>query len=329
MPELVIERLAILDEARAAGASGARVRALRAAGEALGERLRTAAIARVEVLALDRVPCRRATVLDGATSGGGWGALERRMLFVEVERGIERLRLVVDPVAPGSWRKTPWGSWLAEAHPRRARAAMQGARDVATALASIGVEPASIDLALFTHLRGQDLRALVGTARGDGLEGPRPSVLPNARWLVSATEWESAGIPHDLERAQLVRAVRERVAEARVEPFATDLAIGGAVAVVRSPGLTEGHASVLVNERGGVRVWSGHGVSPECWSPYHARLPGLRERVRELDLEAVPRGDAFSRGDALTWMALERAASDRDAVKPALHRIEPSQMLVR
>lgn len=326
----MIEPLADLDRARAVTPAGARVRELRTAGEALGERLRQGAIARVEVLALDRIPCRLATALDGASTGTlrAWGELERRMLFVELERGGERVRVVVDPVALGSWQRTPWGAWLAEAHPRRARAALEGARDVASALASVDVDPASIDIAVLTHLRGQDLRALIGTARGDALEEARPSVLPRARWVVSATEWASARVPHDLERAHLVRGSLERVAESRVEPFEHDLVIAGALAIVRTPGLTEGHASALVHDRGGVRVWSGHGVSAECWSPYHSRVAGLRERVRELDVEAVPRGDAFSRGDALTWMAFERAASDRDAAKPALHRIEPSHRLV-
>ncbi|AKF11020.1 hypothetical protein [Sandaracinus amylolyticus] len=322
----MIEALSELDAARASTPAGTRLRALRLAGEALAERLRDAApVRRVEVLALDRVPVRAELALDGALRAPvRWMELERRMLFLELESGA---RVVVDPVEPGSWSRTPWGTWLAEAHPRRARRALQQGRSAGAALASIGVEADTIDVAILTHLRGQDLRALIGTAHGDGVEGPRESMLPRARWIVSATELASAAVPDDLERAHLVRDVRARVAEDRIEAITRDVSLRGSVAVMHAPGLTEGQLGVAVHDARGVFVWSAQGVAVDCWSPYHARLPGLRERVRELDVEAIPRGDAWSRGEALISMALERAVADRRQDAPAMHRVVPSAAL--
>ncbi|UJR85570.1 hypothetical protein [Sandaracinus amylolyticus] len=322
----MIDTLTELDAARASVPAGARLRAMRLAGEALGERLRAAPPARrVEVLVLDRAPVRAEVALDGSLRAPvRWMELERRMLFLELASGA---RVVVDPVEPGAWARTPWGTWLADAHPRRSERALAHGRSVGAALASIGVEADTIDVAILTHLRGQDLRALVGTAHGDGMEGPRESVLPRARWIVSATELASAAVPDDLERAHLVRDVRARVAEARFEPLERDVVIDGSVAVVRAPGLTAGTLGVVVRDARGVFAWSAQAVAPDCWSPYHARLPGLRERVRELDLEAIPRGDAWSRGEALVSMALERAAADHRHDVPALHRVVPSSAL--
>lgn len=330
-----------LDAARAVTPSGARARALRYAGERLGDRLRAAPAARrIEVIAIERVPCALGVAFDGAVGArsagrdlgvgvgrdgpprpGGWIALERRMLFVEVELEGAPLRVLVDPIAPGAWERTPWGAHFVERYPRRARALRAGARGIEAGLASIGVAASDIEVAILTTLRDQDLRLTVGTARGDGIGGPRASVLPEAAWVVTRAEWESAHDPHEHERPRLVRDGMDRVDASRVRATETDLALGASAALIATPGLTAGHASFAVRGPDGMCVWSGHGVAPDAWAPYHGRYRGLRERVRALDHECVPRGDAACREAALTSMSVERAIADRSAISPAFSMI--------
>lgn len=324
-----ITALAAFDEARRVVPAGARARALRRAGERLGDRLRaSSAVRRVEVLSLERVPCAVDVAFDGALRAPlRWITLERRMLFVELELGGAVRRVLVDPVEPGAWRDTPWGAWFVEAHPRRAAALASRVRSIEGALATISVSAATIDLSIVTHLRGQDLRATIGTARGDGVEARRASVTPSARWIVPRTEWEGARDPHEHERPHLVREGLDRVDESRIAWMEGDLALGDSAALVATPGLTDGHATLFVRSASGVLAWSSHGVAPDAWSPYHARLPGLRARVRELGVECVPRGDAAARGDALTSMSLERAVTDARGDAPAFRQILPQQEL--
>lgn len=324
-----VETLCVLEEARRVQPAGARARALRRAGERLGDRLRSeGAIARrIEVLAIERVPCPASVAFDGALRVPiAWTTLERRMLFVEIEIGGATQRVVVDPVEPGAWMRTPWGAWFAETHPRRAKKMRR--RTLDAAIASIGIERASIDIAVVTHLRGQDLGATIGTSRGDGVAGPRASAFPRAAWIIGAFEWSSAIDPHDDERPHLVRGGMDRLDEARVTRIDRDLALGTGAALIRTPGLTPGHATFVARGPNGVLAWSSHGVAVDCWSPYHGRVPGLRARVRERDVECVTRSDVASRQDALTSMSLERAIVDRRRDQPAFHLVVPQQELV-
>jgi len=320
--------LASIAEARRALPPGARLRATRRAGERLGDRLREGAVARrVEVLAVDRVPCRVVDALDGgARTPRTWAWLERRALYLELTIDGTLQRVVVDPVARGSWRRTPWGAWFCEAHPRRAAALGEG-RSLGDALASIGVDAATIDLAILTQLRGVDVAALVGTARGDGVAPAGAGALPRARWIVPAGAWSAALDLDEVETPTFVRDAMERVDDARVEQVG-DRAIGTGAALIETPGWSAGSASLFVRSERGVIGWSSLGVALVAWSPYHARLPGLRERVRELDVESVPRGDAISRLDARLSMSLERAVVDRLADRPALHAMLPREQLV-
>jgi hypothetical protein len=323
--------LSDLDAARQLVGAGARALALRRAAQRVAERLCAAPRAlRLEVLELDRIPIGAHAALDGALAVTmRWLELSRRALYLELPRAREArpLRVLVDPVEPGAWQRTPWGARFAERRPRRTRALGRG-RSIERALGSIGVPSEAIDIVVVTHLRGQDLRRLVGTVRGDGLEGPHVGLFPRAIWFIPRLEWEDARAPHPHEVPHLVRGGLDRIDTARVVFFDRDVAIASSAALIRTPGLTTGHASLFVRGPEGVLAWTSSGVAVDCWSPYHARIPGLRARARELDAECVPRGDSASRLDALSSMAIERAIADRRADEPAFHQILPQQELV-
>lgn len=317
-----------IEAARRLEPSGARARAMVRAGDRLHERLREGAIARrLEVLAIDRAPCRIATAITGARARG-WAILERRALFLELDLEGQSRRVLVDPVARGSWRRTPWGAWWEERHTWRA--ARIGARDrsIEDALAAISIDPASIDLAILTQLRGVDLRALLGSGRGDGLEAPSASIFPRARWIIARAALEAAADPHDAERPFLVRDGLERIDRSSLTAIDRDAWLGSSTAIIATPGWSAGNASVFVHTARGVLGWSSHGAARGAWSPYHAGIDGLRELVREEDLPCAPRADAISREDALSSMSLERAIVDRDPGAPATHLIEPRERLV-
>jgi hypothetical protein len=317
---LGLEPLDTFVEARARAGLSARGLGLRRAAEGLGDRLREGPKAvRIEALALDRRPCTTRAACDGAwKTSARETTLTWRALYLELSIGGAQRRVLVDPVEPGAWRGTPWGG-----RPRR------GAGDAGTriedALAGLGVSPDTIDLVLLSHLRGQDLRRLVGTARGDGLRGPLPGVFGRARWLVDHAAWAARTRPHDAERAYWSRDGLQGV-EA-VEACRADLSLGAGAAWVSSPGWSEGQRTLFVNTAQGVMAWSAHGVSRGCWSPYHARLPGLRARVRSVDAECIPRGDGLCRVSALDGMAMERAATSRCPDAPEMHLVWPQQVL--
>lgn len=319
------------EEARRITPTGARTRALGRVGERLGDRLRGAcAVVRAEVITLERLPCLASIAFDGALRVPmRFVVLERRMLFLELESQGSRVHVLVDPAEPQTWRHTPWGAWFASEYPRRTQPLASHTRSLETALHTVGVTSEEIDLAILTHLRWQDVQLMLGTSRGDGIEAKRASILPNARWIIPRIEWENAADPHDLERPFQVRDALSRADTSAVVFADGDLAIGESVALVSTPGLTDDHRTLFVRGAKGVFAWSSHGVTPSSWAPYHSPLPGLRAHTRERSLDCIPRGDASSRRDALTSMALERAVVDRDVDAPELPQIVPQQGLAR
>ncbi|MFE7116872.1 MBL fold metallo-hydrolase, partial [Streptomyces sp. NPDC057654] len=65
--------------------------------------------------------------------------------------------------------------------------AFEHVQDLPASLASLGVDPAELELVAFTHLHDDHL----GWARSDADEGPH-SLFPNARWIVGEGELELA-----------------------------------------------------------------------------------------------------------------------------------------
>lgn len=297
----------------------------------MGDRLRDqSSVTQYEVLALERLPCETHVAFDGALRAPlRFVSLERRMLFLELENAGKRLRVLVDPTTPRAWRRTPWGASFEFRHPRRTQSLATHARGLEEALRTIGVGADTIDLAILTHLRWQDLGYLLGTSRGDGVEARRASVLPNARWIVPRVDWENAADAHELDRPFHVRDALARIDTTSIFFAEGDLAIGQAAVLVSTPGITEDHRTLFVRGPTGVFAWSSHGVSPWAWAPYHSSLPGLRARVRERSLDCIPRGDSSSIKDALTSMALERSVVDRDVDSPELPQIIPQQSLAQ
>jgi len=120
-------------------------------------------------------------------------------------------------------------------------------RSIAIALAELGVEPASIDVVVLTHLHFDHAGGCTRRT-ASGLE----PVFPRARHVVQRAELEAARHPHERNRASYLAENFDPLVEADlVQVVDGEVEVAPGVRVLSSPGHTRGHQSVLVD--GGAR----------------------------------------------------------------------------
>ena len=317
-----LSRISLLDDARAGEPGAPRHTALRLAAARLGDRLREGpSVVRAEVLPLGSVLMAPHDACAALRSASPLVRVRRRALLVTVMDGARVLRVLVDPAEPDAWRRTPAGTVIASAHPVAARAADPGPR-IEDALARIGVLPEEIDVVVLTHLFAASLDRLVG-------DGERTGALPSATWLLPAADYASRVAPHPDARAMLSRGGLDGLDASRIVRVARDVEIAPGLALVRTPGLTEGHLTVCFTVHGRVRAFSANATCLDAYAPYESALPGLRERVRTHDAEVITRGDAAWREEQSSSMSVERAIVDRRLDAPWAPDVLPAWELER
>jgi glyoxylase-like metal-dependent hydrolase (beta-lactamase superfamily II) len=171
-------------------------------------------------------------------------------------------------------------------------------RSVAVALRELGVEPASIDLVVMTHLHFDHSG---GTTRRTASGGYEP-VFPRARHIIQRGELESARHAHERNRASYLPENFEPLAEAGLlDVVQGEVEIAPSVRVLPTPGHTPHHQSVLVGAAGGPRALFLGDVVPTA---LHVRLPFIM--AFDLDVEATLRSkkSLLSRAVAEDWLVL-------------------------
>ena len=244
--------------------------------------------------------------------------IANRVFVVRYDDFEGRLRtLLVSPSDVDRNAETPFFKGLVAAlgpargalEPRIARRGI----DVLGALAACGLGPADVDFITYDHLHTQDLRRWLGTDGACGL-------LPNARLLVMRPEWRAV---HALLPPQLPWYCPlgvEGVDPARVVQLDGGVELGQGVALVATPGHTEGNHSIVLNWGEGLTVTSENGIAPDSYAPSASHIPGLRAYAQR-GTDVVLNGNTLERGlDQYLSMVLEKTIagpSQRDPRFPA------------
>ena len=139
-------------------------------------------------------------------------------------------------------------------------------RSVETNLAALGVEPASIDFVIMTHLHFDHSG---GTTRRTA-SGHAP-IFPRARHVIQAREWHDATHPHERNRASYLAENFAPLEDAGlVQRVEGEAEIAPGIRVIPTPGHTAGHQSVVISDgQGHTLVFFGD-VIPTA---VHLRLP--------------------------------------------------------
>ena len=248
-----------------------------------------------------------------------------RLFVVQFRAGDALKTLLISPSDIAANKATPFFAELASKarllgrFGERLLAPIYGT--VEERLAEVGLQPADVDYISYGHLHTQDIRSWFGANGASGY-------FPNAKLLVTRQEWASvAGLlpPH----AQwYVPGGCESLDPARVVLLDHDVRLGEGIALVRTPGHTEGNHSFVVHTPEGLLVTSENGVSADNYAPLRSRIPGVAEHARRTGAEVVLNGNTLEgANEQYLSMVQEKEIAGPSQRDPNFYNVLPSSEL--
>jgi hypothetical protein len=200
---------------------------------------------------------------------------------------------------------------------------------VAGALASVGLRPADVDYVSFDHLHVQDLRITMGTTEPVGDENEsRAPFFPNAKFVFPAREVDTFRSIHPTQWAWYVPGGMEAVRTDNLVLIDGDVELGVGIALLWTPGHTDGNQSLCVNTPEGVWVSSENGVAADSWHPHLSKIPGVRRWAEFFGREVVMNANTLEDSvDQYDSMIKEKAVADVNRRDPRWQNVFPSSEL--
>lgn len=264
---------------------------------------------------------------DAAFGLNPYLAIVNRLVLVRFRDFHGRPRLLAwEPTIPANSAKAPFFAHLIRAYGEflSERVFKKEYHTLEQALARAGVRAEEIDYVAFDHLHVQELRGLLGTQ--DGAIKP---AFPNARMIVQPRELDTVRDPHPMQFAWYVPGGGEGVDPARLLPIEGDFELGTGIALIATPGHTDGNMSLVLNTDDGIWVTSENGVAADNWYPEHSRIPGLRGYLRHFGREVVLNSNTLEDPqEQYNSMVLEKALADPCRRDPRFGQVLPSTELM-
>lgn len=192
---------------------------------------------------------------------------------------------------------------------------------VEACLTECGIRPQQVDYISYDHLHTQDLRRWLGTDR-------KAPYFPRAKLLVMGAEWDAVQGLLPPQRDWYCPNGCDGVPGERVLRLDGSVKLGEGVALMHTPGHTEGNHSFVVRTPEGVMVTSENGVGPDAYSPENSKIPGLRRYAADTGMEVVLNGNTLERGlDQYISMIQEKTVAGRSLRNPEFYNVVCSSEL--
>ncbi|WP_310962532.1 MBL fold metallo-hydrolase [Nocardioides terrisoli] len=199
-----------------------------------------------------------------------------------------------------------------------------------TVLEKLGLSPDDIDYCTFDHLHVQDPRMILGSSEViEGETAPRTPLFGDARMLVHSRELATLQSLHPMQWAWYVEGGLGGVDPDKFVTFDGDIELGPGVALLWTPGHTDGNHSLVINTPDGVWVSSENGISLDNWQPELSKIPGVRRYHEQLGREICPNANTLEDSlDQYDSMVKEKTLADPCTADPRWLQILPSTELV-
>ncbi len=159
-------------------------------------------------------------------------------------------------------------------------------RDVTGALAEVGLSPEDVDYISYDHLHTQDVRRWLGTK-------DKAAYFPNAKLLVHEQEWLSTTSLLPVQADWYCPNGIEGVDPDKVIKFTGSIQLGEGVALVHTPGHTEGNHSLVARVPDGIRVTSENGVGADAYAPMNSKVNAIRRYAKNTGIEVILNGNTL------------------------------------
>jgi hypothetical protein len=259
-----------------------------------------------------------------------------RMIVVQYDDWSGRARtLVFEPTVPAGSAEAPFYRNLQRLLDRvpggrfLAKAVVQYYNEPDDVLAQLGLTGADIDFCTFDHLHVQDPRMILGSTQViPGETAPRQPLFGDARMLVHSRELATLQSLHPMQWAWYVEDGLQGVDPDRFVTFDGDIELGPGIALLWTPGHTDGNHSLVINTPDGVWVSSENGISLDNWQPELSTIPGVRKYHQQLGREICPNANTLEDSlDQYDSMVKEKTLADPCTADPRWLQILPSTEL--
>jgi hypothetical protein len=255
-----------------------------------------------------------------------------RLVVIQFEDFEGALRTMVwEPTVPEGSAEAPFFAQLIERFGERLsyRVLSHEYNTMARALALIGLSPADVDYVSFDHLHVQDLRITMGTTAPVGDEDePREPFFPHAKFVFQRREVDTFASVHPTQWAWYVPEGMDDVRTDDLILVDGDVQLGVGLALLWTPGHTDGNHSLCLNTPEGIWVSSENGVAADSWHPHLSKIPGVRKWAefyrREVVMNANTLEDSVDQYDS---MIKEKAVADVNRRDPRWQNVFPSSEL--
>ena len=304
------------DDCRTATRPDERLRAVRRAAEAFHERMVSQpSVDFFQTLTLARVPYpARYALLDACSVPTPFVHIVNRLFVLQMKHRGSTKTILLSPSDVERDAQTPFFKAIVDqmgpfaSLGQRLLAPQSGS--VLDHLRDIGIAPEEVDYISYDHLHTQDVRGWLGENGSRGL-------LPNAKLLVMRQEWESAqGLLPTQARWYCPHGV-SGVDPQRVVLLDGDVMLGESLAIVCTPGHTEGNHSFVTRTELGVLVTSENGVGPDAYAPLYSRIPGVAKYARATGAEVILNGNTLeSSVEQYISMVMEKTIAGPSQANP-------------
>jgi hypothetical protein len=242
-------------------------------------------------------------------------SIVNRMIVVQYDDFDGRRRtLVWEPTVPAGSAEAPFYAQLERLAGRflSHRVFTRYYHQPEEVLPLCGLSPEDVDVASFDHLHVQDMRMILGTTEPiPGEAAPREPLFPNARFIVHAKELATFESTHPMQWAWYVPDGMRNARTERLEVIESDVELGRGVAIITTPGHTDGNHSLVLNTPDGVWVSSENGVALDNWQPERSKIPGVRRYAQFFGREIVPNANTLEDSiDQYDSMVKEKLIAD-------------------
>ena len=199
------------------------------------------------------------------------------------------------------------------------------------AIKKAGVEPEDIDYVTFDHLHVQDLRYLMGTTKPLlGENEPLKPIFPNAKFIFQKKEMDTLRSPHRMQWAWYVTECINDLDEKNLILIEGDVELGKGIALITTPGHTDGNHSLCINTPDGIWVSSENGVSIDSWFPEFSTIPGIKSYAKFYQREVILNSNTLEDSlDQYDSMIKEKLLADVNKRDPRFKNIQPSSEVGR
>ncbi|KAA0919277.1 hypothetical protein [Dietzia sp. ANT_WB102] len=259
-----------------------------------------------------------------------------RMVVVQYDDWNGRPRtLVFEPTVPAGSAEAPFYSNLQKMVDKIPFGAMASKvilkyfNEPDVALAKVGLSPEDVDFCTFDHLHVQDPRMILGSSQTiPGEASPREPLFGDAKILTHRREFATLESLHPMQWAWYVEDGLEGVDLDKFALFDGDIELGPGIALLWTPGHTDGNHSLVVNTPDGVWVSSENGISLDNWQPELSKIPGVRSYHEQFGREICPNANTLEDAlDQYDSMIKEKTMADPCTDDPRWLQILPSTEL--